>query len=121
MSPASSRILPNAVNARALSGSTFQGRQQLVLGRLPVAELVAEPRQFDLGVGRARLALHPALDQPEGFLRPPLLGQQHGQPAVAIGVVGIPVEALIVVGFGLSQIGLAMFELARAMVGGGEV
>ena len=97
-------------------GLNGQGLDQMLLGRLAVAELVVQPGQLDLGVGRVRLTLHPALDQPEGLFVAPLLGQQHGQPAVAVGVVGVSIQAEIVVRFGLIEIGLAVFDLADAMV-----
>ena len=93
----------------------------MLLGRLAVAELVVQPGQLDLGIGRARLTLHPTFDQPKGLFVAPLLGQQHGQPTVAVGVVGIPIQAEVVVGFRLIQVGLAVFDLADAMIGGREI
>ena len=102
-------------------GLNGQGLDQMLLGRLAVAELVVQPGQLDLGVGRSRLTLDPALDQPKGLFVAPLLGQQHGQPAVAVGVVGVSIQAEIVVGFGLIEVGLAVFEPADAMIGGREI
>ena len=63
----------------------------------------------------------PALDQSKGVVFAPLFGQQHRQTPVTIGVVVVPIQAEIVVCFGLIEIGLAVFDLAEAMVRGRQI
>ena len=61
-------------------------------GRFSVAMFIFEPGQFDFGLGRRRVSNHPAFEQAEGGIGIALLGQQHGQAAVAVGVIWIAIE-----------------------------
>src|SRR4051812_34825516 len=47
--------------------------------------------------------------------------EQNGQPAVALGVVGIAFQALVVQVFGLLQVARAVVERARFVQRGGQV
>ena len=94
---------------------------KIVLGRLGVAKLLVQPRQFDPRVGGSRVPSGPILQQREGAIRTFGLDQQNRQPAMAVGVVFILIETLVVKVFGLSQ-GLAVV-LSRTdpMVGSCQV
>ena len=57
----------------------------------------------------------PPLKQRERVLLPPLFYQQHGQRAVAVRMIWVPVQAQVVVGFGLFQL-LSVLGLASFLV-----
>ena len=78
-SPASSRIFPRAARC-GIVGLDGEGLGKVLFCRVTVAEFLAQPGQFDFGVGRGGLLVHPAFDEAKGLLRAPSSASKTARP-----------------------------------------
>jgi hypothetical protein len=71
-------------------------RLKVVLRGFGIAEFFVQSRELHAGFGGSRIASGPILHQSEGAIGTLSLDQQHGESAMAVGVVFVPVETLVV-------------------------
>ncbi len=104
-----------------VAGVQPHGLGQIIRRGLLVAEFFVEPGQLHARFGQRRRLRGPVLHQGKGVLRTAFFDQEHGQPAVAIAVVGVPLQALAVAGLCAGEVVGLILKAAKTMVGGAEI